>query len=94
MAHSKGSMLIFASLILVWLILASVMIVNSVVLDKPVSDEQLTTLSVVGSPALLVISSLVKEREKRTEVELELAHSGQAHTHRMEAIGGGLDGEE
>lgn len=84
MEKEKGSMRIFYSLILVWLLMASIMITNSVVYGEQVSDEQLTTLAVVGSPSLMVIASLVKEREKRTETELALATQHQQHSHIME----------
>jgi len=92
MAKERGPMTIFYALIFVWLLMASVMITNSVVYNQEVSEKQISTLAIVGSPSLMVIASLVKEREKRTEIELSMAHQAQEHSHVMAR--GGIGDEE
>ncbi len=82
--ESPASMLLFSVIVLAWTILASIMVTNSVIYDAQITEQQVTTLSILGGPGLLIINNLLKERQDRVGVMLQLLPSAQEHRHNME----------
>jgi len=82
--ESPASMFLFSVIVLAWTVLASIMVTNSVIYDAQITEQQVTTLSILGGPGLLIINNLLKERQDRVGVMLQMLPADQQHRHDME----------
>lgn len=82
--ESPASMFMFSVIVLAWTILAAIMVTNSVIYESAITEQQVTTLSILGGPSLLIINNLLKERQERVGVLLQMLPVAQEHRHNME----------